>query len=330
MTGNLIVKSVICVVAAVFFVVINTMILFLKPQFSYAKNDNDNYQVFYLKWVGTSIYMITIIISLVCIYFAINTKILISCLLLTIECASVVCYALCRYKCVTINNDNIKVERLFEKDLNTNFNSIARVVYEPNARLAIKLKRKGFFETSFNSENFRKFYLDLIKHDVKFKTGKIPDDSNHIYLTKYNITIDFPKTMFREFYQSDTFLKNSRYLFSARSLENHEYIEGYIKESTLDIKEFVELISKDLNQNGYKYISDCKTSIGGYNFTLISSENKKDSKQMRYAYLYKDTDNYFVLYADFLKDDENAFKAKMENAIRRSVYEDGKNKIARV
>lgn len=323
-------KSVICVVTAVFFVVINTIILFLKPQFTYAKNDTENYPVYYLKWIGTTIYMITIIISLVCIYFAISFKLVIAYLLLISECASVVCYALCRYKCVTVNGDNIKVERLFQKELHTNFNNISKVTYVPNAKLVIKLKKKDFFEASFNSENFRKFYLDLIKHDVKFKTGKVPFDSNHVYLTKYNITIDFPKTMFREFYQGDTFLKNSKYLFSARSLENHEYLEGYIKDSTLDIKDFLEVIKKDLNQNGFKFVKDFKDTINGYKFNIISSLNKKDDNKARYAYIYKDLDNYFVLYADFLTKDEDSFKEKMEVSIRRSVYEDGKAKITRV
>ena len=41
------IKSVICVVASVLFLVINTVTLFLKPEFDFAINDEENYCVYY-------------------------------------------------------------------------------------------------------------------------------------------------------------------------------------------------------------------------------------------------------------------------------------------
>ena len=105
-----VIKSVICVVCAVFFVIINTIILFLKPEFVFAKNDDNNYNVFYQKWIGTVVFMATITIALFCIYFSISLKLIISYSLLTIECLLLVIYALCKYKCVTVNGDDIKEE----------------------------------------------------------------------------------------------------------------------------------------------------------------------------------------------------------------------------
>jgi len=324
------IKSVICVVTAVLFIVINTMILFLKPEFTYARNDSDNYCVYYQKWIRSVVYMSTIIMALFCIYFAINLNHTIGYFLLTLECILVVVYALCKYKCITVNGDDIKVERLFREELNTNFSKIDKVIYTPNARITVKLKRQGSFDVSFNSEKFYKFYNSLMDHQVKFKTGRIPKDENHVYLTKYNITIHFPKTMFREFYQNKAYLRNSKYLFSARSLENNEYIEGYYKESAKDLSEFVELIKNDLSLNKFKYISDEKANIDGYDFVIVKTANKTDKNKGRLAYIHQDRDNYFVIYADYLLDKEEDFMNKMNNAIKRSVYEDGKSRIVRV
>ena len=67
-----IIKSVICIVCAVLFLVINTIILFLKPEFTFAKNDDENYNVFYQKWIGTIVFMSTLMVALFCIYFAIS------------------------------------------------------------------------------------------------------------------------------------------------------------------------------------------------------------------------------------------------------------------
>ena len=267
------IKSVICIVGAVIFIVINTIILFLKPDFNFAINDKENYVVYYQKWIRSVVYMSTLIMALFCIYFAVNLSHVLAYCLLVLECLLVVIYALCKYKGITINGENIKVERLFRKELNTKFSNITKVIYMPNARISIKLKKKIGFDVSFNSENFYKFYYSLIDHDVKFKTTRIPNDENHVYLTKYNITIHFPKTMFREFYQNKSYLRNSKYLFSARSLENHEYIEGYYKESGKELSEFVELIKNDLALNEFKYVSDKKENIDGYDFTILKTLN---------------------------------------------------------
>ena len=323
-------KSVICIVCAVVFIVINTIILFLKPDFNYALNDKENYVVYYQKWIRSVVYMSTIILALFCVYFAVNLVHVVAYCILALECLLVVIYALCKYKGVTVIGEDIKVERLFRKELNTKFSNIARVTYIPNAKIVIKLKKKDSFDVSFNSENFYKLYNTLIEHDVKFKTGRIPNDENHVYLTKYNITIHFPKTMFREFYQNKAYLRNSKYLFSARSLENKEYIEGYYKESAKEVTEFVDLVKNDLALNEFKCVSDKKENIDGYDFTIIKSLNKLDKEKGRLAFIYPDRDNYFVMYADYLLENEMEFMAKMRQAIKRSVYEDGKSRIVRV
>lgn len=116
-----VIKSVICVVCAVFFVIINTIILFLKPEFVFAKNDDDNYNVFYQKWIGTVVFMATITIALFCIYFSISLKLIISYSLLTIECLLLVIYALCKYKCVTVNGVILKFKDYLEKNLIQSF-----------------------------------------------------------------------------------------------------------------------------------------------------------------------------------------------------------------
>lgn len=326
----MIIKGTICVVTAVFFVIINTIVLFLKPQFSYAKNDQENFCVYYQKWIETLLYMGSIIVSLLCIYFSVELKLYISYAFLAIEFLLVVTYSLCKYKCVTVTGEKIKVERLFEKDVNTTFNGIESVTYIPNAKLFFKLKKQRSFEVSFNSENFRRLYRALLRHDLKFKTGRIPDDENHVFLSRYNITIDFPKTMFREYYQNDTYLKNSKYLFSARSLENHEYLEGYCKESPLSVKEFCELIKKDLNKDGFKYSKSTKAEFDGLKFTILKSINKKDDNFARIAYIYAVNEEFFVMYADILTKNEESFNKKMSNCIRCSLYEDRKSRLARV
>jgi len=324
------IKSVICIVCAVVFLIINTIILFLKPEFTFAINDKENYVVFYQKWIKVVVYMSTIIMALFCIYFAINLNHTLSYCLLVLECLLVVIYALCKYKGITVNGENIKVERLFRKEVNTTFSNIIKVTYLPNARLSVKLRKNESFDVSFNSENFYKFYCNLLEHDVKFKTGRIPNDENHVYLTKYNITIHFPKTMFREFYQNKAYLRNSKYLFSPRSLENHEYIEGYYKESGKDLSEFVEIIKNDLALNEFKYVSTKKENIDGYDFTIVKSLNKTQNEKGRLAFIYQDRDNYFVIYADYLLENELDFVTKMKKAIKRSVYEDGKARLVRV
>ena len=324
------IKSVICITSAVFFIVINTIILFLKPEFTYALNDENNYCIYYQKWIRTTVFMATIIMALFCIHFAVELSHIITYVLLALECILVIIYALCKYKGITINGDKIKVQRLFRKELNTTFSNITKVIYIPNAKIVIKLRKRESFDVSFNSENFYNFYKTLIDKKVKFKTGRIPSTDNHVYLTKYNITVHFPKTMFREFYQNKAYLRNSKYLFSARSLDNTEYIEGYIKESSKKLSEFVGLIKNDLSLNEFKPVSDIKENIDGYDFTIIKSLNKNDKTLGRLAYIYQDVDNYFVIYADYLLENEDAFIKKMQKAIKRSAYEDGKSRLVRV
>ncbi len=103
MTNSLIIKSAICIVAAFVLLIINTIMICLKSNPVYAKNDKENYSVFYQKWIKTVMFMGAIIAALFCIYFAINLKYLICFVLLGIECILVVIYALCKYKCLTVN-----------------------------------------------------------------------------------------------------------------------------------------------------------------------------------------------------------------------------------
>ena len=283
-----VIKSVICVVCAVFFVIINTIILFLKPEFVFAKNDDDNYNVFYQKWIGTVVFMATITIALFCIYFSISLKLIISYSLLTIECLLLVIYALCKYKCVTVNGDDIKVQRLFRKELNTKFSKISLVTYYPN-------------------------------------------DENNVYLTKFNMSIKFPEKMFREYYQQHSYFRNSVYLFSARSLENKEYIEGYLKESNKDITEFTELVKNDLALNEYKFVKEQTEVIDGYEFIVLKSISKLNPDEGRIAFIYNDKKGkYFVLYTNYLLKEEMEFYSKMKIAIHRPLYEDGKSRLVRV
>ena len=324
------IKSVILIVGAVLLLVINTIILFLKPEFTYAVNDEDNYCVYYQKWIRVIVFMGTIIIFLFSSYFAVNLHHILSGILLFLECIMVVIYALVKYKGITVSGDSFLVQRLFRKNLDTKFSNVTKVSYLPNARIDVKLKNRDSFDVSFNSENFYRFYKTLIKQKVKFKTGIISNTENHVYLTKYNITIHFPKTMFREFYQNSRYLRNSKYLFSGRSLDNCEHIEGYMKESNKELSEFVELIKNDLQLNEYKYVSSGKQNIDGYDFTVIKALDKTDKEYGRFAYIYQDVDNYLVIYADYRLENEEAFAKKMDNAIKRSVYEDGKSKLVRV
>lgn len=326
-----VIKSVICVVCAVFFVIINTIILFLKPEFVFAKNDDDNYNVFYQKWIGTVVFMATITIALFCIYFSISLKLIISYSLLTIECLLLVIYALCKYKCVTVNSDDIKVQRLFRKELNTKFSKISLVTYYPNAKVMVKITKNKVFDVSFNSENFHKFYKSLLKNDIKFKTSYIPNDENNVYLTKFNMSIKFPEKMFREYYQQHSYFRNSVYLFSARSLENKEYIEGYLKESNKDITEFTELVKNDLALNEYKFVKEQTEVIDGYEFIVLKSISKLNPDEGRIAFIYNDKKGkYFVLYTNYLLKEEMEFYSKMKIAIHRPLYEDGKSRLVRV
>ena len=324
------IKSVICITTAVLFIVINTIILFLKPEFTYAINDESDYCVCYQKWIRVVVFMATIIVALFCIYFSVNLYHIIGYTLLSVECLMVVIYALCKYKGITVCGDKIKVQRLFRKDINTTFSDISNVLYVPNARLVIKVKYKESFDVSFNSENFHKFYLSLIKNDVAFKTSKIPESDSYVFLSKYDMTIDFSETMFREFYQCPTYLRHSRYLFSARSLENHEHIEGYYKESQKDLNDFIEIIKTDLGVNNFKVKDDFKETIDGFNFSIISAVDKDDNTKLRRAYIYQDINNYFVIYADYLEKDKNEFIDKMNKIIRKATMDDLKYRFAKI
>ena len=324
------IKSVICITTAVFFIVINTVILFLKPEFTYAINDESDYCVYYQKWIRSVIFMGTIIIALFSIYFAVNLYHIIGFSLLSIECLMVIIYALCKYKGITVCGNKIKIQRLFRRDINTTFENISSVLFVPNARLVVKIKRNESFDVSFNSENFHKFYNSLINYNVKFKTGKIPKTDDHVCIEKYNMTIEFPKTMFREFYQSSTYLRHSRYLFSARSLEKNEHIEGYYKESSKEMNEFIDIIKIDLGVNNFKVLKETNCTIDGFSFNVIKALDKNDKDKGRFAYIYQDVNSYFVIYADYLVCNEELFNKEMSLAIRQTLPLDTKYSFTKI
>lgn len=324
------IKSVIFVTASVFLLILNTIMICLKSTPVYAKNDKENYSVFYQKWIKTVVFMSTIVISLFCIYFAINFKHIVSEVLLVIQCLLVVIYALCKYKCININGEKIVVERLFQKPIEVTYSDISQVTYIPNAKILVKLKKKKSFDVSFNSENFHRFFVSLMMHKVKFKTDRIPKDEDHVFLSKYNMIIDFPKPMFREFYQGRRYFHNSNYLFSARNLEKEEYIEGYYKESNKDVNEFVEIVKTDLSINNFSVEKEYKDNYDGYDFMILICKDNEDSLYRRCAYIYKDVNNYFVLYCDYQGLNEETFLNNMKNNIRKGRFEDVKSGLAKI
>lgn len=178
---------------------------------------------------------------------------------------------------------------------------------------------------------FINFINSLLKNDIKFKTSYIPNDENNVYLTKFNMSIKFPEKMFREYYQQHSYFRNSVYLFSARSLENKEYIEGYLKESNKDITEFTELVKNDLALNEYKFVKEQTEVIDGYEFIVLKSISKLNPDEGRIAFIYNDKKGkYFVLYTNYLLKEEMEFYSKMKIAIHRPLYEDGKSRLVRV
>ena len=328
--NHAIIKSVICIVAAVFLLVIITTMACLKSTPIYAKNDKENYSVYYQKWIKVIMFMGTIILALFSIVFAIRLKIVLSLILLFLETIMVVLYALCKYKCVTVNGEKITVERLFQKKFETNYDDIQSVYYVPNAKIVVRLKKKDMFELSFNSENFHRFFVSLMEHKVKFKTAHIRDDENHVCLTKYNMTIHFPKTMFRDYYQQKRFFHNSVYLFSARSLEHEWYMEGHYKESNKNIEDFIEIVKSDLAINDFTIQKDSKENFNGFDFNVITCKDNLNKEYARNAYIYKDTDNYLVLYCDYLKEDEETFKDSMKSIIAKTRFEDSKSRLVKI
>ena len=145
------------------------------------------------------------------------------------------------------------------------------------------------------------------------------------------MSIKFPEKMFREYYQQHSYFRNSVYLFSARSLENKEYIEGYLKESNKDITEFTELVKNDLALNEYKFVKEQSEVIDGYEFIVLKSISKLNPDEGRIAFIYNDKKGkYFVLYTNYLLKDEMEFYSKMKIAIHRPLYEDGKSRLVRV
>ena len=330
MITSVMVKSVIFVTASVFLLVLNTIMICLKSVPVYAKNDKENYGVYYQKWIKTVVFMSAIVIALFCIYFAINFNHIIAGCLLAIETLLVVIYALCKYKCVNVNGEKIVVERLFQKKLETSYDDILLVTYVPNAKILVKLKKKKTFEVSFNSENFHRFFVSLMMHKVKFKTDRIPKDENHVYLSRYDMVIDFTKNMFRDFYQGKRYFHNSNYLFSARNLEKEEYIEGYYKESNKEVSEFIEIVKTDLSVNNYKVDKEYKDNFDGFDFMILICTDKEDSLYRRCAYIYKDVNNYFVLYCDYLGLNEETFMNSMKNNIHKGRIEDIKSGLAKI
>lgn len=325
------IKSVICIIAVVVLLLINTIILFLKPEFNFAQNDEQNYCVFYQKWIRTAVFTSSVFLGLFCVYFSVQFEWIKALILLTLVCILVVTYSLCKYKCVTVNGDKIRVERLFRKDMHAMFDDILKVGYTPNARLTVYLKKKRFFDVSFNSENFRKFYNSLLANNVKFKTGHIPKEESCVCLLHYKMTICFPKTMFREYYQSKNFFRNSHYLFSARSLENHEYIEAYSKESGKEIEEFTDLVKNDLKLNGFAPKKEINENINGFDMKIVKSVNKENKDEGRIAYIYLgDNLQYLVIYADYPLEKEAQFMQKINDSISHMTTEDTKKRFVKI
>lgn len=323
-------KSILLIFNALILIAVNIAILLLKPTKGYAFNDDDEYYLTYQKWIRTVGFMCTIFFALISIYFSVYMKHFFGAFFLCLECIFVIIYTLTKTKVIRIKTDEIIVERLFRKDIKTKFSSITRVYYIPNSKMELKLKSRKHFEISFNSDNFQRFYNDLLNRKIAFKTGRITSTSNMVYLTKYNITIHFPKTMFREYYQSETYFRNSKYLFSARSLDNEEYLEGYLKESQKEVDEFIELVENDLKVNGFESINKETVNLDSFKFTLIESINKKDKSIGRTAFVHRDTDNYLILYATYNMDDKEKYIKNLCDGIMKSAYEDGKNTIVRV
>lgn len=324
-------KSVICIVCAVLFIIINTVVLLLKPQVTYAKNDKDNYSIYYQKWIASIFYMATIIMAIFCIFMALRMYHKISFILLVLECLLVIIYALVKYRGVIVNENDITIQKLFAKDYTITFDDIKYAIYTPNERLNMKTKKHGNFAITFNYDNFFTFYHSLMKHNVKFKTPKVSSSENKVYISFFNLSIYFPKTMYREFYQNKRFLRNSEYLFSARSVDNHEILEGYYKEYDRGLKSFIGLIKKDLALNDFMVKGfEQPFNYDGFDFTLIHAIDERKKHNGRIAYIYHEGKNYLVLYADYLIENEKVFMKKMARALRRSVYEDTKSKLIRI
>lgn len=319
-----------CALLSLFLILMDIIVVLIKPDFSYALNDENNYIVTYQKWLRTLMFVFTIIMGVLSIYFAVNYKVATGYAFLGLQGIIVYCYILIRYKKIVVSDGTINVYRFMRKEIHIKFNDISKVNYLPNAKIQVILKNKQVFDASFNSDNFNTFYMDLIKHDVKFITGKIPDDQSYVYISKFDITVDFPKTMFREFYQSKTFFRNSHYLFSARSLTNDEYIEGYYKDTDRELPAFIDIIKNDLNINGYNPIDEDKVVINDLDFTIIKSLKSDSKDEGRLAYIYQGFDTYFVIYADYLLKNEIAFSNKLNKAIRKAEYMDTRSSITRV
>lgn len=319
-----------CALLSIFLTLMDVIVLLIKPDFSYALNDECNYMVVYQKWLRALLFVFTIIISVLCIYFAVNYKVAIGYGFLALQSIIVYCYILVRYKKIIVSDGTINVYRFMRKEIHVKFNDIAKVNYVPNAKIQIVLKTNQTFDASFNSDNFNTLYMDLLNHDIKFITGNIPTDSSYVYISMFDITIDFPKNMFREFYQGKTFFRNSHYLFSARNLETLEYIEGYYKNTDRELPEFIDIVKNDLNINGFKPIDNDKEVYDGLDFTIIKAIKEDGSDNARLAYIYHGYDSYFVIYADYLLKNETTFANKMKKAIRKSIYEDTRSSITRV
>lgn len=323
-------KSIILIFNALILIAVDITIFLLKPTKGYAMNDDDEYYLTYQKWIRTVGFMMTIFFAIISLYFSIYMKHFLGAFFLCLECIFVIIYTLCKTKVIRIKDDEITVERLFRKDIKTKFSSITKVYYLPNTKMEVKLKNRKHFEVSFNSDNYQRFYNDLLRMGISFKTGRITSTSNKVYLTKYNITIHFPKTMFREYYQSETYFRNSKYLFSARSLDNEEYLEGYYKESGKELEEFIDIVKNDLKINGFEANNVKSENLDGFKFTLIESINKKNKELGRCAYIHHDTDNYLILYTTYKLSDKDKYLNTLNSCILKSNYEDGKSSIVRV
>lgn len=323
------INNYVCVILSMFLILMEVLVYYIKPDFSYAINDEHNYVVSYQRWIRVVLFSFSIGIAVLVIYFAVNQMVNIAYAFLGLQAIIDYCYILTRYKKVVVTDENIYVYRFMRYYIECKFNDISKVNYIPNSRIQILLNNKLKFDVSFNSNNFNTLYMDLINHNVKFKTGNIPGDQTYVYIEKFDITIDFPKSMFREYYQSKTYFRNSHYIFSARSLENHEYIEGYYKDTDRELNEFIEYVKNDLSVNGYKCKKEIQEVINELNFTIIKSVNNDNPEEGRYAYIYHGYDSYFVIYATYLMGDEVFLANKLKKAIRKSIYEDTRDAISK-
>lgn len=323
-------NSWICVILSVFLILIEVVVYYIKPDFSYAINDEENYVVRYQKWLRAVFFVFSAVMAVLCIYFAVNYQVKTGYAVVGLQTIITYCYILIRYKRIVVSDGRIHVYRFMRENLDIKFSDISKVNYVPNAKIQVVLKDKTVFDASFNSDNYNTFYNDLIKHGVKFKTGNIPYDQSYVYISKYNLTMFFPKNTFREYYQSKTYFRNSRYLFSARNLESKFYIEGFTRDTSHELDEFIGVVKNDLVVNGYSPKTVKDENFNDLMFTSIKAVNKEDAAEERAAFIYHGFDSYFVLYVTYLAESRDAVLKSIKAGTKKAIYEDTRSITTRV